>query len=65
MAPKAGKPKAPARMVTKDIGGDKNGKQRTVRAQRLVRDNLILVTSLILVRSIVKIQLYDYIEWYR
>lgn len=38
MAPKAGdKPKAPARMVTKDIGGDKNGGKRTVRAKRLVR----------------------------
>lgn len=42
MAPKpAGKPKAAARMVTKKIGGDKNGGERTVRAKRLVRIHVI------------------------
>ncbi len=32
----AKKQKAP-RMITKDVGGDKNGSTRTVRSQRLVR----------------------------
>ena len=29
--------KAPSRMITKDIGGDKNGGKRTVRIKRMVR----------------------------
>lgn len=32
----ATKPKAPSRMVTKDIKGDKNGGKRTVRVNRTV-----------------------------
>ena len=32
--------KAPARMVVKDIGGDKNGKTRTVRVNRMVSDTV-------------------------
>ena len=37
MAPNVpAKAKTPARMVTKDIGGDKNGGKRTVRINRLV-----------------------------
>ena len=30
------KPKRPKRMITKDIGGDKNGGKRTVRVNRMV-----------------------------
>ncbi|XP_052797529.1 60S ribosomal protein L6-like [Mya arenaria] len=38
MAPTAAtKPKTPSRMVTKDIGGDKNGGKRTVRVNRTSR----------------------------
>ena len=40
MAPKA---KTPARMVTKNIGGDKNGGKRTVRVNRLVNNTFKLL----------------------
>ena len=39
------KPKTAARMVTKTIGGDKNGGKRTVRVSRLVRQLYVRMCS--------------------